>query len=363
MSKDKDNELLSFDWDDDTDFSFGGTPEVGDINNSKPAKTDDEDEDEPEKEDEEGAFFDIEKDDTETGKDIDTPSGPVSIYKDLYEDLRENKIFKHVELEEGAELDAETFLELQQEEIETEITQRLEAWANDELDDDAKAFIKFKKDGGKTSDFFKTFKETTEIELGDIEEEDYQDEVIRYQLAKEGWDQEEIEDRLESLTSRGTKEKFAKKYFQKIETELESKKESLVQAQAAQKATAKKQEQDFKNNIQETLTGLKEVKGLRFSEQEKGEILAFLTKKNEKIDDTTSVTGFQKGLSDVFKDPNKLVLLANLIKSDFDFTKIKKGAITEKTKEVKTRIEQRQTIKPFGSGSSPRGSLSDLFDK
>ena len=356
MSEIDNNGLLSFDWDDDTDFDFGASAATEEKENEV-------EKDEVEKkevEEEEEDFFDVEEVSTD---EKDKPAASSSIYKDLYEDLKENSIFKHVELEEDQDLDAETFLELQQQEIEAEIEARLQSWAEEELDEDAKAFIKFKRNGGKTADFFKTVRETAEIELGDIEDEDYQDEIIRYQLAKEGWDQEEIEDRLEMLTEKGTKEKFAKKYFSKVEGELEAKKQALIENQAKQKEQAKIQEREFRNTIQETLSTVKDVKGLKFTEEEKGDILNFLTKKSQKIDDNVSITGFQKGLSEVFKDTNKLVLLAKLIKSDFDFSSIEKGAVTKKTREVKTRIEQRQSIKPFGSGSSPKGSLSDLFDK
>lgn len=382
MSKDNNNGLLSFEWDEDTDFNFG-EPTKTDINEVPDNSTDDPSEDEEEEvedkpkskakpkkgeveeveEDEDEDFFEVD-DQTKPTKKENENTPTTSIFNDLYSDLKENGIFKHVELEEGEELDSERFFELQEQEIETEISARLEAWVTQELDEDAKAFIKFKRDGGSTQDFFKTYSDTPDIEAGDIEDEDYQDNLIRYQLAKEGWDEEEIEDRLEILTNKGTKEKFARKYYDKIESELESKRENLLKTQAQQREQARRQEMEFKQNIDGTLKEIKDVKGMKFTDGEKNEILSFLTKKNEKINDEVSVTGFQKGLSEVFKDTNKLVLLAKLIKNDFDFSGIEKQAITKKTKEIKTKIEQRQSNSPFRSGSSLNGqSLSDLFDK
>ena len=100
------------------------------------------------------------------------------------------------------------------------------------------------------------------------------------------------------------------------------------------------------------------------SDKDKGTILNFLTRKDQKIDNNTSITGFQRKLSEVFKDPNKIVLLAKLVNDDFDFSQLEKSSVTKKTKEVKRNIENRQSMRPSGSGSSSgANSLASLFDK
>ena len=211
------NGLMDFNWDEGGADSFFGLNEFGDENKTPaqqatPAQADEleetEDTDKPKSEDktkskkkdeeEKVSFFEEEADEDKSKEKTSTADG--SIYEDVYKDLKEAGIFKHVELEDGEELDADRLYELQQEEIEAEVTSRLDAWASQELDEDAKAFIKFKIQGGDTSEFFKTYQSTSEITLGDIEDEDYQDSLIRYQLQKEGWDRDEIEDRLEFLT-------------------------------------------------------------------------------------------------------------------------------------------------------------------
>ena len=287
-----------------------------------------------------------------------------NFYTDVYKDLKESGIFKHVEIDEDEELDADRLYELQQEEIETEVGARLQSWATDDLDEDAQAFIKFKIQGGNTADFFKVYRESTQITLGDIESEDYQDELIRYQLQKEGWDKDEIEDRLEYLTESNKKSKFAEKYFTKLEQEIETQKQNLTKQAEKQKQTTRLQEEEFKNSIKETLDSNTEIKGLKISDKDKGTILNFLTKKDQKIDNNTSITGFQRKLSEVFKDPNKIVLLAKLVNDDFDFSQLEKSSVTKKTKEVKRNIENRQSMRPSGSGSSSgANSLASLFDK
>ena len=370
------NGLLDFNWDDSTDSFFGlndqgdepqpvekpKTPEATKVDD---APTDDKPEESKDKnktkEDETVSFFEEgEEDEKSKGGESENSN----FYADVYKDLKESGIFKHVEIDEDEELDADRLYELQQEEIETEVGARLQSWATDDLDEDAQAFIKFKIQGGNTADFFKVYRESTQITLGDIESEDYQDELIRYQLQKEGWDKDEIEDRLEYLTESNKKSKFAEKYFTKLEQEIETQKQNLTKQAEKQKQTARLQEEEFKNSIKETLDSNTEIKGLKISDKDKGTILNFLTKKDQKIDNNTSITGFQRKLSEVFKDPNKIVLLAKLVNDDFDFSQLEKSSVTKKTKEVKRNIENRQSMRPSGSGSSSgANSLASLFDK
>ena len=365
------NGLMDFNWDESGADSFFGLNEFGEepkpieektpksvVQTTPPTTTETI---EPSKEEvekqEESSFFEEED---ETKKESTTDN---AFYEDVYKDLKEAGIFKHVELEDGEELDADRLYELQQEEIEAEVTSRLDAWASQELDEDAKAFIKFKIQGGDTSEFFKTYQNTSEITLGDIEDEDYQDNLIRYQLQKEGWDKDEIEDRLEFLTESNKKSKFAERYHDRLIKEQEKEKQALVKQAEEQKIRAKQQEEQFRVSIKDTLDTNKEINGIKFTDKDKGNLINFLTKK-EKLEDGRVITGFQKKLSESFNDPKKIALLAKILNDDFDFSSFEKSAITKKTKEIKRNIEQRQSMRPTGSGSSSgANSLASLFDK
>ena len=365
------NGLMDFNWDESGADSFFGLNEFGEepkpieektpksvVQTTPPTTTEtiESSKEEVEKQ-EESSFFEEED---ETKKESTTDN---TFYEDVYKDLKEAGIFKHVELEDGEELDADRLFELQQEEIEAEVTSRLDAWASQELDEDAKAFIKFKIQGGDTSEFFKTYQNTSEITLGDIEDEDYQDNLIRYQLQKEGWDKDEIEDRLEFLTESNKKSKFAERYHDRLIKEQEKEKQALVKQAEEQKIRAKQQEEQFRVSIKDTLDTNKEINGIKFTDKDKGNLINFLTKK-EKLEDGRVITGFQRKLSESFNDPKKIALLAKILNDDFDFSSFEKSAITKKTKEIKRNIEQRQSMRPTGSGSSSgANSLASLFDK
>ena len=124
------NGLMDFNWDESGADSFFGLNEFGEepkpieektpksvVQTTPPTTTEtiESDKEEVEKQ-EESSFFEEED---ETKKESTTDN---TFYEDVYKDLKEAGIFKHVELEDGEELDADRLYELQQEEIEAEVT-------------------------------------------------------------------------------------------------------------------------------------------------------------------------------------------------------------------------------------------------
>jgi len=373
------SKLGDFDWEENEDFFGVPTPGAEPVEPKKaepkvpvakvePTKA----EEEEEEEDEDDAFFDEiknkgipnedEEDEEDEPKEKDTNKVEGSIYKDLILDSKESGLFKHIEINEDEEIDADRFAELQDEEYEAEVSARLEAWATKDLDADAKAFIKFKREGGSTEDFFNTYAGASEIPTGDLEDEDYQDAIIRFQLAEDGWDREEIEDRLKYLTETDRKEKVAKKYDARAKQLIADEKQELLTQANAQKLAAKAQEDKFKLNVKTVLEDKDEISGFKINAKEKTDLINFLTRKEYKAGSDKSITGFQKKLGEVFQDTDKLVLLAKLINSDFDMSSFEKKVTTKNTKKIKTNLEQRKSLRPAASGSSAEGkSLAEYF--
>jgi hypothetical protein len=373
VKKEEQGGLLDFNWEGDGDDFFGITDtEEKEVVEIIEDKKEEEEEKEPKKEvkaeKEEDlefeTFGDSAKEDTSEKGTKKTSKVDEGIYSDYYKDLKEKGILKHVELEEGEEITPDKLFELQEKDIEQEISSRLKNWANEELDDDAREFIKFKRDGGSTSDFFAAYSKSSGTPSGgDIDNEDYQDKVIRHQLKEESWDAEEIEDRLRYLTDSGKKKAAAKRYNKKIEERNDQTKAKALKQAEANKQAALKQEQDFKHDLKNVLDVTKDISGVKVTEKDKTQLYNFLTKRSHKISDTKSVTGFQKKLGEAFQDTNKMLLLAKLVNSDFDLSAFEKATITKKTKEIKSNIEQRRNMRPNNSGSSLEGnSLADLFN-
>lgn len=364
--KEEQKNLLDFNWDDNTFFgkTVETTPETP--KEKTPEEIEAEKLAEKKKEEEEEEVF-FAKPEEEIETPAETKETPLEIsdnyLEDVYKDFKDNGIFKHVELEDGEELDAGRFLELQEKEYEQEVSNRLNTWAQNDLDEDAQAFIRFKTQGGKTEDFFKTYQSSYEIPQGDISEEEYQDRVIRYQLKQEKWDADEIEDRLEYLTSSGKKEQVAKRYDAKIKAVNELEKEELLKQADLFKKQQQAQEEEFKSSLKQTLSSIEEVNGFKITQKDQTNLYNLMTRKQYKSGDR-SVTGFQKKMNEVFQNPEKMILLAKLLDNDFDMSDFKKNTVTQQTRKIKTRLEQRQSLRPSNPGSSLGGqSLAEIFNK
>lgn len=370
IQEELENDLTSFNWEGDSEEFFEEKKEAPKPKETpkkkkdpKPKEVEEEAEEEEELQDDD--FFEEEEDDEgvpKLKKGTEVEEDDKEYWSNVYKDFKETGLFKHVEIEEGEELSNDRLLELQEQEYELEMGNRLKTWATEDLDADAQAFIKFKTEGGSTKDFFSSYSKNSDIPEGEISDNEYQDKVIRYQLEKEGWDREEIEDRLEYLTDSSRKEKMAKKYEAKIKAEDTKDKESLsVQAAADKKARAKS-ETDYAEGIKEALNSAKEISGFKITPKDKKELLGFITKKEFKTDSNKTLTGFQKGLSEVFQDTDKMLLLAKLVNNGFDMSEIKKSTKTKQTRDVKRNIEQRRNLRPSKSGSNNGGSpLAELF--
>lgn len=286
-------------------------------------------------------------------------------YIEKFNMFKEEGLFKHIELEEGEEedLDEERFSELLEEEYEAEVNTRISQWATEELDEEAKAFIAFKKQGGDTKEFLKSM-QSLDVLSGDISDEEFQKEVIISQLEADDWDYEEIKDRLQTLEETGKLESTATKYYNRMKTKAEKQREALVAKQAKAREEREEKKREFKTNLRNTLSSIKEVKGIKITPKERGTLYNFITNEDQTLGDR-KVTGFQKSIAEAVRDENKMILLAKLLSSDFDFSEFEKQIKTKEVRKLKENLESRKGLRPTGSsGTQTEGkSLGDIFSQ
>lgn len=278
-----------------------------------------------------------------------------NIWKDYALDLKEKGILRNVSLDEQEDFDEDTIFQLQEEDYEIEVENRLASFAED-MDEEGKAFIKFKLEGGKTRDFLKTL-ESAKYPTGDLEDESYQDEVIRYQLEQEGWDEEEIEERLSALDAAGTKKNTAKKYEARIQALKDKEVASVNKSIEDKKKLTRERQQAFKESLESTLSEDVNFNGLKISKNDKT-LLKFMTAATYKVEGGGTITGWQKKMGETLKDPKKALVLGKLLMSDFDFSEIEKLGQAKQTEKLKSRIGMG--VSGNKSGSSKK-SLIDLF--
>src|SRR5690606_7061504 len=167
----------------------------------------------------------------------------------------------------------------------------------------------------------------------------------------EKMDGEEISDKIAWLKENGKKKAFAEKYFTKLSEDDKARKEALIQ-QAENFAKQKDEEaRNFNQSIKEELEKIESVKDFDFSKVDKKELTNYITRPTVKVGKNRFITQFQADLGKIFsgKEDNKqsLLLLAKLVKTDFDIKDIVEKTKTKVTKEAKSKLQEaRQAVKP-----------------
>lgn len=351
--------------DTDTDEPNVSDEEEGKETKPKPATSKKEDTDEKEE-----TFF--EEQPTDEGKEKSTevkeeqPEDDSKFYSTLATELKEKGIFQNVELTDGEDIDEEKFFELQDQEVESRVEETFEAFF-EELDEDAKAFLKFKKNGGNTQDFFQVYKNSISIDGVDLGNEKDQDLVLKHYLTVvDSMDDEEVTDRLEWLKENGKKKAFAEKYFNKLK-EIDNNNKAIIsqrQEQASQEREVASRR--FNQELQSELEKTEAVGSFNFSKVDKKDLMNYVTKPSVKIGKNKFITQFQAELGNIFKaegeSKKKFLLLAKLVKSDFDVKDLIEAAKTTAVKEAKSKLQQaKQGVKPSSSGNLSKKSISDFF--
>lgn len=306
-------------------------------------------------------FFDKEEDSPESGDDS-------NFYTTLATEMKEKGIFQNLELEEGEEIDEKRFFELQDAEIEARVEETFEAFGEN-MDEDGKAFLRFKQNGGNTQDFFKVYNSQNSFLLEDIDTRDEgdQDIIIKHYLRTvDSVEEDEIIDKIDWLGENGKKKAYAERYLKKLkETEEENKKNLALQVE---RASIQREENTKKFNaeLQSELSKIDSVGSFSFNKVDKKDLVEYITKPSVKIGKNKFITPFQAELGEIFRaegdKKQNLLLLAKLVKTNFDVKDLLESAKTKVVKEAKSKLQAAKEGVRASSTKNFRGKgISDYF--
>lgn len=302
--------------------------------------------------DDEGDDNEDDNPDDNTSSDDDDDS---DVFTALAVDLATEGIFSNP-LEDGAKLTKEEFFDKFDEEVDARVEETITAWNNDMKNDpDAIAFLKFKREGGNTADFFKAYAQAPSNILPkdlDLEEDKNQKKVAKlYLTTVEGLDDSDASDRIEWLEEKGKLKENSEKWHTKmLEAEVKTK-EDLVKNQAAAVKTAKENADKFRDNLQKSLSELDKVGKFTITPKDKKTLVELITKPTVKIGDNRYVSQFQAKMAEIQKSPEKLLLLAKLVTSDFDTTDLVTDINTEVVRHTKSRLVETKKKKNLSNKS------------
>ncbi len=344
-----------FNWDSEiTDVDFFG--EIQKIQEKVPEKEEkkEEEKSKEEKIEEEKIFEDlIEEQEENSSETLEKPSTGL---KDSLQYLIEQGI---IELDENEELPESVDNDYLTDIIDKSIEKRFEESIKN-LPEDLKNIIKYVNNGGSLEDIITILSESSELsEDIDLSDESNQEKVLRYLLKQEGEDDEIIEANIEFLKDSGKLAAISEKKFEKWKNDKKTELEMEVENQKKQKQLLKENQIKFKKDISEYLSSNNEIKGLTISKNEEKELPSYISDTSIKLQDGRQITPFYRDLFEALKDREKIIALAKIIKSDFDFSSMKKNIVTKQTQKLKEEIQRQE--KSTDKRSSQKTRLIDLL--
>lgn len=238
-------------------------------------------------------------------------------------------------------------------EIESRVEETMEGFF-EELDEDAIAFLKYKKNGGDTRKFFENLKAANDDPAGDIDDEGYQENLVKYGLKQEGYDDEDIQDKIEWLKEGGKLQRHAEKYEKKFEKQRENYKKKMLEEQKKQDQIAREQREKLSDDLKQRLGDIENVGHFTFNKDDKRNLHSYMTKAKVKVGKNNYLTQMQHDLQNAFQDPEKILVIAKLLRSDFDISDVIRNTETKVTKKTKDKIERKPKIKSSKSSSGRR---------
>ena len=261
--------------------------------------------------------------------------------------------------------DADSLLE---DSWEKSVEAEVEATIKD-LPDELKQLIKFASKGGDVGELLgKMVQHATSgiNKNSDINNEDVQVLAVTMDLRNQGYDQEYIDDQIEFLKEKDKLEGIAKKSFDKIVAEQETETAGQVQRQKDAVEYRKKQAREYKTNITTHINSLEEMGGLPISKQDKTILPTYISEPTVELQDGRFVSEMQADLFKVMADKDKIVLLAKLLKTDFDFSAIERKKQTQAARGIRDevqRADKTQRVSNSGGGQKPnKKAIWDMID-
>jgi hypothetical protein len=186
-------------------------------------------------------------------------------------------------------------------------------------------------------------------------------------LKNQGYDQEYIDSQIEFLKDSGKLETISKKSYDRIVAEQEKETAGQVTRQKEVVENRKKQAREYKTNITSHINSLNEAGGLPISKQDKAALPTYISEPTVELQDGRYVSEMQADLFKVMADKDKIVLLAKLLKTDFDFSAIERRKQTQAARGIKEAVERvdRKEMSNSESGGhkSNKKALWDMLEE
>lgn len=286
----------------------------------------------------------------------------VSSTKSSLELLKEKGLVEY-ELEEGEDLTEEKAGEL----LETSFEDRVEGRVGEilsEIPESVRDIVAFAKDGGDVKTLLSTLATQATASFTkdtDMTVEANQEAVVRADLKENGYDDDLITANIEALKDSGKLETSS----QALLTKRLDKEKVFLQTQATQqakdRATSIEKQKAYKKGLSTLLAESKQIDKIKISRKDKTELPAYISDRSVKLENGSTVSPLQRDMMAALQDEKKTVMLAKILKSDFDFSDLAKTAETQVTKKVKKGLQNSDSLTSKGAAQSSQKGFAEYF--
>lgn len=283
--------------------------------------------------------------------------------KQTLEFLKEKGLVEF-ELEEGEELTEELAENLLEDSWENALDSAVEDTIK-ELPQEVKDLIKFASKGGDVNEFLSNLTQNASTGVtknSDISKESVQIAAITLDLKKQGYDQEYIDSQIDFLKGSDKLQNIAEKAYNKIIAEQEKESSDKIASLKEAQENRKKQARIYKGNITTHINSLAEVKGLPLTKKDKAELPDYISEPTVELQDGRYVSELQADIFKVMADKDKIVLLAKILKTDFDFSPIERKQQTAVSRDFKSKVENTEKLKTGNSEGVHKPSKKAIWD-
>lgn len=177
---------------------------------------------------------------------------------------------------------------------------------------------------------------------------------LRDHYTDQGLDDEEVQEQLDYHETNGNAVKVAEKYYSRWKASQEKEVSSDLKAPKANKEDQKAKHSDWKTKVIQGINKVNEYAGIEFTANKK-ELINDIVMNTVKTEDGKYTSRF---ISEFFKvyqsDPKKLLLIATILRDDFDPSKLATKIETKETTKIKAKIKAASSV----GGKAPKGGAS-----
>ena len=234
----------------------------------------------------------------------------------------------------------------------------VEALLDEELsvgDGTLKKLHEFVKNGGDPKRFMEVYYNPIDYAEIDLEDENIQERAVRDLLEKQGYDAEEINDKLDNYKDSGILEKEAKMAKKKLSFLQEKDKETLLERQKEEIKAKEIQENEYWNEVKSTINKWDKIGDFPIAEKDKNTFFDYLNKK-----DREGLTAYQK---DLMGDKAAAIKMAYIQFKKFNIEDVKKSVKTEVTKKVKESITKFNSSNKSGKSKQVDEESANSYNK